>query len=162
MIEHDMRLVMKISDRIIVLHHGSKIAEGPPQEIRQHPEGSELILGAGHLMMLKLHNCQCLWQHPRLQGVFYVKPKEIVTILGQWRWQDTLLMAIAGLVPPRHGEILWEGRPIQQLTPDQIKALGIGLSSRSTHLPEFTVLENLRMGPTCVVIGNTFKRIWSE
>ena len=84
-----------------------------------------------------------------LQGVsLHVKPSEIVTILGSnGAGKTTLLMAVAGLVPPRQGEILWEGRPIQQLTPDQIKALGIGLVPEGRRIfPEFTVLENLRMG----------------
>ena len=84
-----------------------------------------------------------------LQGVsLHVKPSEIVTILGSnGAGKTTLLMAIAGLVPPSQGEILWEGRPIQQLTPDQIKALGIGLVPEGRRIfPEFTVLENLRMG----------------
>ena len=84
-----------------------------------------------------------------LQGVsLHVKPSEIVTILGSnGAGKTTLLMAIAGLVPPRQGEILWEGRPIQQLTPDQIKALGIGLVPEGRRIfPEFSVLENLRMG----------------
>jgi branched-chain amino acid transport system ATP-binding protein len=71
-----------------------------------------------------------------------------VTILGSnGAGKTTLLMAIAGLVPPYQGEILWEGRSIQQLTPDQIKGLGIGLVPEGRRIfPEFTVLENLRIG----------------
>ena len=101
-------------------------------------------------MMLKLHNLVSAYGNIlALQGVsLHVKPSEIVTILGSnGAGKTTLLMAIAGLVPPRQGEILWEGRPIQQLTPDQIKALGIGLVPEGRRIfPEFTVLENLRMG----------------
>ena len=101
-------------------------------------------------MMLKLHNLVSAYGNIlALQGVsLHVKLSEIVTILGSnGAGKTTLLMAIAGLVPPRQGEILWEGRPIQQLTPDQIKALGIGLVPEGRRIfPEFTVLENLRMG----------------
>ena len=100
--------------------------------------------------MLKLHNLVSAYGNIlALQGVsLHVKPSEIVTILGSnGAGKTTLLMAIAGLVRPRRGEILWEGRPIQQLTPDQIKALGIGLVPEGRRIfPEFTVLENLRMG----------------
>ncbi len=101
-------------------------------------------------MMLDLRNLVSAYGNIlALQGVsLHVKPSEIVTILGSnGAGKTTLLMAIAGLVPPRQGEILWEGRPIQQLTPDQIKALGIGLVPEGRRIfPEFTVLENLRMG----------------
>ena len=101
-------------------------------------------------MMLDLRNLVSAYGNIlALQSVsLHVKPSEIVTILGSnGAGKTTLLMAIAGLVPPRQGEILWEGRPIQQLTPDQIKALGIGLVPEGRRIfSEFNVLENLRMG----------------
>ncbi|MBI2154950.1 MAG: ABC transporter ATP-binding protein [Candidatus Rokubacteria bacterium] len=45
LVEHDMRLVMGISDQVIVLHHGRVIAQGPPGEIQSHPEVIRAYLG---------------------------------------------------------------------------------------------------------------------
>jgi branched-chain amino acid transport system ATP-binding protein len=48
LIEHDMGVVMDISDRVVVLDYGKKIGDGLPDEVRASPEVIKAYLGAGH------------------------------------------------------------------------------------------------------------------
>jgi branched-chain amino acid transport system ATP-binding protein len=73
---------------------------------------------------------------------------EVVCLIGSnGAGKSTLLKSVMGMVAPRSGEILLEGKPIQGKSTDRIVELGIAYVPEGRHpLPDFTVQENLRMG----------------
>ena len=48
LVEHHMALVMSVSDRVVVLNFGKKIAEGSPEEVQRHPDVIHAYLGEQH------------------------------------------------------------------------------------------------------------------
>ena len=73
---------------------------------------------------------------------------EIVTLIGaNGAGKSTTLMSICGVTPPRRGEIVFEGRPIQQLSAEKIVNLGICQVPEGRRIfPQMSVLENLEIG----------------
>ena len=73
---------------------------------------------------------------------------EIITLIGaNGAGKTTTLMSISGIVPPKAGEIIFMGKPLQDLTPNQIVAQGICQVPEGRRIfPFLTVAENLDMG----------------
>lgn len=80
----------------------------------------------------------------------HVMPGEVVALLGSnGAGKTTTLNAIAGLVPPAAGQVLWRGEPIGGLAPHAVVARGVALSPEGWRLfVGQTVEQNLRLGAT--------------
>ena len=48
LVEHDMKVVMGLCDRLVVLNHGQKLAEGTPESVRRNPQVVSSYLGTRH------------------------------------------------------------------------------------------------------------------
>ena len=100
--------------------------------------------------MLELRNLNTLYGNIQvLHDIsLHVQKGEIITLIGaNGAGKSTILMSICGIVPPRSGEILFDGTSLVQMPPNQIVALGLSQVPEGRHIfPELTVAENLDMG----------------
>jgi branched-chain amino acid transport system ATP-binding protein len=100
--------------------------------------------------MLEVKNIQTYYGNIQaIKGIsLEISEGEIITLIGaNGAGKTTTLMSISGIVPPRSGEILFLGKPLQKLSPNQIVALGISQVPEGRRIfPYLTVMENLDMG----------------
>ncbi len=162
-IEHDMHVVEGISDRVVALDHGVKIAEGTFEQVATDERVIEAYLGAKAVReearrvndarpqpLLRVDEVNTYYgQIHILQGVsLEVQAGELVCLLGgNASGKSTTLKTILGLVRPRSGRIEFAGEDVTDRSTSYRVGCGMAIvpENRRVFAP-MTVLENLEMG----------------
>ncbi len=164
LVEHDMSLVMNISDHILVLDAGEPLSEGKPEAIRRDPKVLEAYLGATEFegrprseawrgrrnaILSTLHLEAGYGAAPVLKDVSVdVYPGEMVAVLGaNGAGKSTLMRSISGLHRPVKGTILLDDQKTQLKDAPEISAAGLSLVPEGRQVfPELTLRENIELG----------------
>jgi branched-chain amino acid transport system ATP-binding protein len=163
LVEHDMEMVMGISDHVVVLDAGTPIAAGTPQSVQQDPAVRSAYLGSGQrkpaarasgaapgALLLEVARLEAGYgAEPVLKGIdLDVHAGELVAVLGaNGAGKSTLMRAISGLHRPIGGEVIFQNSPTKNLPAHRVVASGVVLVPEGRQVfPELSVLDNLRLG----------------
>ena len=153
LVEHHMNLVMRVSDKVVALEFGLKIADGTPDEVRSEPEVIRAYLGetrkSSMPALLEARSLHAGYGETRvLHGIdFAVEQGGVTALLGaNGAGKTTTLRAICGMVRTQ-GEIRLGGERIDGMPTEDIVRRGVAHvpDGRGTFM-ELTVEENLRLG----------------
>jgi branched-chain amino acid transport system ATP-binding protein len=162
LVEHDMAVVMGISDRVVVLDAGIRIASGTPAEIQRDPAVKKAYLGEGRAKpaaqraaepgeaLLEVGRLASGYgAEPVLKGIdLNLREREMIAVLGaNGAGKSTLMRAISGLHRPVSGGIAFAREDIAHLPAHKVVARGVVLVPEGRQVfPELSVLDNLRLG----------------
>jgi branched-chain amino acid transport system ATP-binding protein len=165
LVEHDMGLVMSVSDHVVVLDAGQKIAEGAPAEVARSARVLEAYLGEqrhaarDRKQPLSAGGGASLLAAARLSAGYGaldvirdidldVETGELVAVLGaNGAGKSTLMRALSGLNRPVEGSVLFLGRRIERYTAARIVGDGLVLVPEGRQVfPELSVIDNIRLG----------------
>ena len=165
LVEHDMDLVMGVSNHVIVLDAGAMIAEGTPAQVASDPAVLEAYLGAGEQAERGRKQPVAIAAQKPLMTVsalsagygaatvvrradFEIAEGELVAVLGaNGAGKTTLMRALSGLLRPIEGEVRFLGERIDHFPGDRIARAGLVLVPEGRQVfPELSVTDNLRLG----------------